>query len=145
MKYKILIVDDEPSIRELLTAFLEMEGEYEAHTASNGEEGLRQLYQHHPDLVVTDIMMPGMDGYEFAHHVRQACDVPIMIITGVTSAGEDGNVRKIAPEIDDYMTKPIGMDDFLSRVAALLRNSARSREVSGIRGQVSDSPAVVER
>jgi len=126
---KILIVDDEPSIRELLAAFLEIEGGYEVYTAPSGHEGLRQLYEHHPDLVVTDIMMPGMDGYEFAHHVRQACDVPIMIVTGVTSELNEGNVRKITSEIDDYMMKPIGMDDFLNRVSALLRIKTRTEKI----------------
>lgn len=118
-----LIVDDEKTIRDLLEAFLETEG-YETYTASSGIEGLRQVYEKRPDIVISDVVMSGMDGYEFCYLAREMCDVPIMMVTGVKA---ESTVLRFNPEIDDYMLKPFEMDEFLRRVAGLI---SRSRQDS---------------
>lgn len=139
MAATVLIVDDEPGIVDLLTAWMELAG-YEACTASNGYEGLRQLYQHRPDLVISDVMMPGMDGYEFCHLVRQACDVSIMLITGVEQ--EEDKVKRLSRDIDSYMMKPFRMQEFLSQVEALLqrRNAIQESQVRGPAPHVDVGP-----
>ncbi|MCH7786516.1 MAG: response regulator [Chloroflexi bacterium] len=114
-----LIVDDEEIIRDLLEAFLETEG-YETYTASSGTEGLRQVYDRRPDVVISDVVMPEMDGYEFCCLAREMCDVPIMMVTGVRA---ESNVLRLSTDIDDYMTKPLDMDDFLKRIAGLISRS----------------------
>ena len=122
MTSKVLIVDDEKVIQELLIALLETEG-YEICTASNGEEGLRQFQEAQPDLIVSDVMMPVMDGYEFCRRVREISDVPIIMITGM--GGHSENVLKLNL-VDVFMDKPIEMDDFLSQVDTLLN---RNRDI----------------
>ena len=119
---KILIVDDEEVIRELLTAFLEMEG-YETCTASNGKEGLQQFHETQPNLIVSDVMMPVMDGYEFCRRMREISDVPIIMITGMGRPPGDVSSLNLA---DVFMDKPIEMDNFLSQVDTLLN---RNRDI----------------
>jgi len=119
MTSKVLIVDDEEVIRELLVAFLEMEG-YEIFTASNGEEGLRRFHEEKPDLIVSDVMMPVMDGYEFCRRVREISDTPIIVITGMGRHPEHVSSLNLA---DAFMDKPIEMADFLSQVETLLKGN----------------------
>lgn len=114
-----LIVDDEKVIRDLLEAFLEAEG-YETYTASSGTEGLRQVYDKRPDVVISDVVMPEMDGNEFCCLARKMCGVPIMMVTGVKA---ESNILRFNSDIDDYMVKPFEMDDFLKRVANLISRS----------------------
>ena len=114
-----LIVDDEKVIRDLLEAFLETEG-YETYTASSGIEGLRQVYEKRPDIVISDVVMAGMDGYEFCYLAREMCGVPIMMVTGVKA---ESNVLRFRSDIDDYMLKPFDMNEFLKRVAGLISRS----------------------
>ena len=115
----MLVVDDQELVREVLAECLELGG-YEPCIASNGDEGLRQLHEHQPDLVITDMRMPGMDGYEFCYLAREMCGVPIMMVTGVKA---ESTVLRFNPEIDDYMLKPFEMDEFLRRVAGLISRS----------------------
>ena len=119
-----LIVDDEKTIRDLLEAFLETEG-YETYTASSGIEGLRQVYEKRPDIVISDVVMSGMDGYEFCYLTREMCGVPIMMVTG---AKAESAVLRFNPGIDDYMIKPFDMDEFLRRVAGLISRSRQNSE-----------------
>ncbi|MDP6716715.1 MAG: response regulator [SAR202 cluster bacterium] len=112
----VLIVDDEEGIRKLLADILEMRG-FEVCQASNGKEGLRQLYDRRPDLVVSDVRMPDMDGYEFCHLVRQACDVPIMIITGIGPT--EDKIQRLTADVDEFMAKPLTLGDFVERVSFL--------------------------
>ena len=117
----VLIVEDEESVRELLAAWLDDAG-YETRMASNGLEGLREVYQTHPDLIVADILMPQMDGYEVCRLVREVTEAPIMMLTGL---GEEAKkVKGLNLGADEYVVKPVGMDEFLARVAALLRRRA---------------------
>ncbi len=112
MTRSVLIVDDEEIIRALLSDWLELAG-YETHAASDGFEGLRLLGEYRPNLVISDIMMPEMDGYEFCRLVRKSTNVPIMMITGV--AGDDKEEVRRELGINDYMTKPFDMEEVLDR------------------------------
>jgi DNA-binding response OmpR family regulator len=123
MAETVLVVDDEESIREILTAWLEDSG-YQTYSSSNGMEALRELYQRRPDLVVADILMPEMDGYEFCRLVREVTEVPIMLLTALGK--EQDKVKGLNMGADDYVVKPIGMNEFLARVGALLRRRGRS-------------------
>lgn len=137
MAETVLVVDDEQAIREILSAWLEESG-YETHTSSNGIEALRQMYQHHPDLVIADILMPEMDGYEFCRLVREVSEAPIMLLTALGK--EQDKVKGFNLGADDYVVKPVGMDEFLARVGALLRRRGQSQvaqvEESGYRDSV---------
>lgn len=116
----VLIVDDEPNIRDVLTQFLDF-GDYQTYSAANGEDGLRQLRERQPDLIISDVLMPGMNGYEFCQHVREASDVPILMLSGqVDMEEEEDKVQSMNLGVNALMSKPIRMDEFLETVAALL-------------------------
>ena len=123
MAETVLVVDDEETIREILTTWLEDSG-YETYTSSNGIEALRELYQRRPDLVIADILMPEMDGYEFCRLVREVSEAPVMLLTALGK--EQDKVKGLNLGADDYVVKPVGMDEFLARVGALLRRRGRS-------------------
>ena len=116
MSRMILIVDDEKSIQEVLAESLELGG-YQSCTASDGIEGIRQLCNLGPDLIITDIRMPNLDGIEFCRLVRQESDVPIIIITGIGSKPQEFSDSNL---IDAFMSKPVHLTELLAQVAALL-------------------------
>ncbi|MCI0438353.1 MAG: response regulator [Chloroflexi bacterium] len=117
MPDSVLVVDDEEVIRDILITWLREAG-YEAHSAANGLEGLREMYRTRPDLIVADIMMPQIDGYEMCRLMRQISGVPIILLTGL---GMERYKRLgLSMGADDYLTKPIGMDSFLCSVSNLL-------------------------
>lgn len=120
MTARILIVDDEPAVLEMLVDWLESD-DHEVWSARDGYEGLGLLREVKPDLVITDIRMPGMDGYLFCQHARRAYDVPVLIITGVPQ--EAAVLREMEVGTDHYMTKPLGMGVLLDKVAELLSRS----------------------
>ena len=122
MTETVLVVDDEESIREILTAWLEDNG-YETYSSTNGLEALREMYQHKPDLVVADILMPEMDGYEFCKLVREVSEAPIMLLTALGK--EQDKVKGLNMGADDYVVKPVGMEEFIARCGALLRRRSR--------------------
>jgi archaellum biogenesis ATPase FlaH/CheY-like chemotaxis protein len=117
MAAKILIVDDEPAVLELLVDWLESD-DHEVWSASDGYEGLKLLREVKPDLAITDIQMPGLDGYLFCQHARRISNIPVLIITGVPQ--EVAVLREMDVGTDHYLTKPIGMDALLDQVAELL-------------------------
>ncbi len=117
----ILLVEDEPEIRELLV-FTIRRGGYNVVDASSAEEGIRCLDGHIPDLIVIDWMLPGMDGLEFARHVRRdelAAHLPLIMLTA--RDGEENIVKSFDSGIDDYLTKPFSPKELLARIKALLR------------------------
>ncbi len=118
MASKVLIVEDEALIRNLLESWLE-EADYQTRTACNGREGLRQIYEFRPDVVVVDILMPEMDGFELCRLTRDVCNAGILVLSGLGSEAE--KVKGLNMGADDYVVKPVGMDEFLARVAAILR------------------------
>ena len=115
---RILVVDDEADIRALLVDLLERGG-YAVSTAANGREALRALYVVRPELVVLDVKMPGMDGWQTLERIREVSDVPVLVLTG--RAAELETVRGLKAGADDYVTKPFRRQELLARVEALLR------------------------
>jgi two-component system response regulator VicR len=118
MPAKILIVDDETRIVDILTYNLRKEG-YETITAADGETGLILALAENPDLVLLDIMMPGLDGYEVCKRLRKVSQVPIIMLTA--KAEETDKVLSFELGADDYITKPFGVREMIARVMANLR------------------------
>ena len=124
---KVLLVDDEPDIVELLRYNLESEG-YAVQTALNGKDALKSAKTWHPDLVVLDIMMPGMDGVEVCMQLRQLPEFKNTVITFLTARGEDySQIAGFEAGADDYITKPVRPKVFVSKVKALLKRSGADR------------------
>ena len=120
----ILLVDDDRDLAEMLRVALEEEG-YRIAVAHNGRDGLRHFYSSKPDLVILDLMMPGMDGWMVCERIRELSDAPVLILTA--RASEQDVTRGLYLGADDYITKPFGVSELLARVAAVVR---RSREVT---------------
>ena len=115
---KILIIDDEPSILNLVTAYLHPEG-YEVHTANDGPSGLQAARAYKPDLVVLDIMLPGMDGIELLTHLRRESDVYVILLTAKTE--EVDKIVGLSVGADDYVSKPFSPRELVARIKAALR------------------------
>ncbi len=115
---RILAVDDDPEIRGLLKRGLSYEG-YAVDVAGDGAEALAQAREREPDLVILDIMMPGIDGIEVSKRLRQASDVPILMLTAKGTVAD--RVAGLESGADDYLVKPFAFDELLARVRALLR------------------------
>ena len=122
----ILVVDDHESIRKLIAAYLGRAG-YQVHLAADGHEALQVLDHTHIDLMVADVMMPGLDGFELTRQLREAqYNLPVLIVTALESI--DDKRQGFAAGTDDYMVKPIDFDEMLLRVAALLRRARIANE-----------------
>lgn len=115
---RILVVDDDPEIVSFLRRGLIYEG-YSVDTASDGTEALAKAREKEPDLVILDILMPGIDGIEASKRLRQAGDVPILMLTAKGTVAD--RVAGLDSGADDYMVKPFAFDELLARVRALLR------------------------
>ena len=115
---KILIIDDEPSIVNLVTAYLKPEG-YDVYTASDGESGLKAARAFKPDLIVLDVMLPGMDGVELLTRLRRESDVYVIMLTARTE--ETDKIVGLTVGADDYVTKPFSPRELTARVKAALR------------------------
>lgn len=125
MAEKVLVVEDEPALLETLTYNLTRQG-YQVETATDGQRAVELARQQHPDLIVLDLMLPKLDGFEVCRILRQEMSSPILILT----ARDDEIDRVIGLELgaDDYMTKPFSMREFLARVKAQLRRVRLIRE-----------------
>lgn len=117
---KILVVDDEASIVTMLAYNLKKEG-YDVVTAEDGEVALEKFESENPDLLLLDIMMPKMDGYEVCRKIREKSNVPIIMLTA--RADEVDKVVGLEMGADDYVTKPFGNRELIARVKANLRRS----------------------
>lgn len=115
---KILVVDDEPSIANLVVSYLRKEG-YEVFSASDGPSGLKAARAYRPDLIVLDIMLPGMDGLEVLRHIRTESNVYVILLTAKTE--EFDQVIGLTVGADDYVTKPFSPRALTARVKAALR------------------------
>jgi two-component system KDP operon response regulator KdpE len=122
MPEKILIIDDEEDTVYLISMLLEKRG-FETIKAYKAEEGLRKAYRHQPDLVLLDIMMPDMDGWEICKRLREMSDVPVIFLTARSDVKDV--VRGLEMGADDYITKPYENDELVARVRAHLRRSPR--------------------
>ncbi len=118
MTSKILIIDDEQSILNLVTAYLRPEG-YELQTARDGRSGLELARTFKPDLIVLDVMLPGMDGLELLAQLRRESDVYVIMLTAKTE--ETDKIVGLAVGADDYLTKPFSPRELVARIKAALR------------------------
>ncbi|HEV2581912.1 MAG TPA: response regulator transcription factor [Ktedonobacteraceae bacterium] len=116
----ILVVDDEARLRDVVSMNLEME-HYAVLEAANGLEALEQLRDGLPDLVVLDVQMPEMDGFETLRHIREVSTVPVIMLTVLQT--EQDKIRGLDLGADDYLAKPFSPRELLSRIRALLRRS----------------------
>lgn len=115
---KILVIDDEPSITTLVSAYLKPEG-YEVYTASDGNAGLKAARAFKPNLVILDIMLPGMDGIELLSRLRRESQVYVILLTARTE--ETDKIVGLSVGADDYVTKPFSPRELVARVKAALR------------------------
>ncbi len=124
--FNILVVDDDKNIRRLLKAVLEADN-YNVSTASDGEEALDVIDREHIDLVVLDVMMPNMDGYEFTETIRETNDnLPILMVSAKQQPAD--KKAGFLAGTDDYITKPIDEEELLLRIKALLRRAKIANE-----------------
>ena len=137
-KPSVLLVDDDPQLIRLVRANLESSG-YRVLSAAEGISALRLLDQETPDLVVLDIMLPGMDGYALCQRVREISSVPIIMLTAKVEDADKVKGLKIGA--DDYITKPFNVQELLARIEAVLRRTGVPAEVNTprvfTRGEVS--------
>jgi two-component system, OmpR family, KDP operon response regulator KdpE len=120
----ILVVDDEPQITRVLRTALTAHG-YDVRVAHDGESALELMRDWHPDLVVTDLAMPNIDGVELCRQIRRASEIPIIVLS--VRDQEKTKIEALDAGADDYVTKPFSVDELMARVRANLR---RLREVS---------------
>lgn len=122
---KVLLVDDEPNIIELVKLYLERDG-YEVEAANTGQDALSKFVTAAPDIIILDLMLPDMDGFEICRRIRMKSDVPILMLTART----EGTDRVVGLELgaDDYLIKPFDPRELVARIRAILR-----RYQSGLR------------
>ncbi|MFO7173672.1 MAG: response regulator YycF [Bacillota bacterium] len=120
MGQRILVIDDEKPIADILRFNLEREG-YEVEVALDGREGLEKARTWNPDLIILDIMLPGLDGFSVCREVRAFSNVPILMLTA--KEAEVDKVLGLELGADDYVTKPFGTREILARVRAILRRT----------------------
>lgn len=122
MSWKILLVDDDPTLLRFLQDYLREE-KHEILAASNGPDALRVAYREHPDLVILDVMMPVMDGWEVCARLRELSDIPIILLTAKST--EADKLRGFQLGVDDYMTKPFSFAELSARIQAVLGRTNR--------------------
>jgi two-component system, OmpR family, KDP operon response regulator KdpE len=123
-KPSLLVVEDEPGFSRLMTLSLAREG-FEVHTAANGEDALDVAAEIHPDAVVLDLGLPGMDGLEVLSELRERTNMPVVVVTGARTT--ESVKRGLDRGADDYLTKPFAPSELAARVRAVLRRRHRSR------------------
>lgn len=125
MPRKILVVDDDPATLKFVAANLEANN-YEALKARDGEEALKVIEKELPDLVILDIMMPKVDGYEVCRRLREWSQIPVIMLSA--RCDKEDKVKCLDMGADDYLCKPFGLDEMLSRIRAVLRRSGPATE-----------------
>lgn len=137
-KQKILIVDDEPDILELIEYNLKKEG-YQVYLASNGQDGVAMAKKVHPDLIILDIMMPKMDGIEACRIMRAIPEFKNTFMVFLTARSEEySEIAGFNVGADDYIAKPIKPRALISRINAILRRNASGEEVSDNKVEIGD-------
>lgn len=138
MDKKILVVDDEKPISDIIKFNLVKEG-FEVSVAFDGEEALKKVYQFQPDLILLDLMLPKLDGFQVCRRVRESFNMPILMLTAKEE--EVDKVLGLELGADDYITKPFGMRELIARVKANLRridvDKKRSQGSSVVSGNMS--------
>src|SRR5438105_10452138 len=132
MSQSVLVVDDSPSVRQLLREYLTEQG-FTVQAAANGREGLQEARRQPPDVVLLDLAMPEVDGYEFLRQYRREADTPVLIITAREE--EADAVLGLELGADDYVTKPFRMRELVARIRAVVRRTeSQTRGESLLRG-----------
>lgn len=121
---RVVIIDDEPSLIKFVSQNLRARG-YDVADASNGLEGVELVKEYKPDLVILDIGMPGMDGFEAASYIRQFSDAAIIMLTA--SGNEGDKIRALDIGADDYLTKPFAIGELMARVRAVMRRVSQAQ------------------
>ena len=127
-KTNILVVDDDPAICRLLSSNLRPRG-YEVSIAVNGEQALNAAESQALNLIILDLMMPGMDGVEVCRRIREWSKVPVIVLSA--RGNENDKIRCLEIGADDYLTKPFGMGELLARIKTALRHAEVARESAG--------------
>ena len=126
---RILLVDDEPRVREVVAGYLAREG-YRVQTAQEGESARRYLAEFQPDLVVLDLMLPGVSGFDLLQEIRQRSDVPVILLTA--RAEEVDRVSGLEMGADDYVVKPFSPRELVARVRSVMRRAAKTQAVTAM-------------
>ena len=124
MPFKVLTIDDDPALTELLTLLLKSRG-HDAHMANSGEDGVRLIRELNPDVVILDLMMPGMDGWHVCTQVRSFSKVPILILSALDSPGMVASALDAGA--DDYLVKPVPSGVLLAHLNNLTRRASADR------------------
>ncbi|MCR5632607.1 MAG: response regulator transcription factor [Eubacterium sp.] len=135
LKQKILIVDDDENIAELISLYLAKE-QYDTEMAHDGEEALQIINVYNPDLILLDIMLPGIDGYEVCQQVRKTRDVPIIMLSAKGEVFD--KVLGLKMGADDYLVKPFDANELVARVSAVLRRAGNSKSEEADSATASD-------
>jgi DNA-binding response OmpR family regulator len=137
MSELILVIDDDETLLDLLAQRLS-KAHYRSTTAASGVSGLQAFYEHHPDLIVLDVMMPKMDGWTVCQRVREISDLPIIMLTAKSE--EHDRLRGFRLGVDDYVAKPFSFAELVARIGAILarcqQSSSKSDPAPLVRGQV---------
>ncbi len=120
-KTSVLVVDDDVGMLRMMRRILDLEG-YSVIMASNGEAALNILVEENPDLVLLDIIMPGIDGYTMCQHIREFSQLPIIMLTGKSK--DEEKVQGLDAGADDYVTKPFSSRELVARIKAILRRTS---------------------
>lgn len=120
----LLLVDDDPTLLSVLARRMSREG-YDVSTADSGARALALLEQRWPALLIVDLMMPGMDGFELCRRVKRIADLPIIVLSAVDAS--EAKVRALEEYAEDYITKPFNPDELVARVQRVLRRAAAGR------------------
>lgn len=129
MEHKILLIEDEKEIREVVMKYLEKEG-YSVCEANNGLTGLRIFKQENPDLVVLDVMMPGIDGYKVLDEIRNISEIPVIMLTAKYT--EEDKLKGFDGGADDYVIKPFSPRELVKRVNAVIKRTYKEIKVHQI-------------
>ena len=124
---RVLVVDDDLNVRDVVRRYLELGG-HQVSLADNGEDALRWIAEHEPDLVVLDLMLPGIDGLEVCRRLRQHSAVPVVMLTALGE--EENRIAGLELGADDYVTKPFSPRELALRVSSVLRRSSSTRQRS---------------
>ena len=124
---KVLLIDDDADLLQLATVIFKKEGA-QVITARDGMEGVSKLFTHHPDLIILDVMMPGMNGFEVCERIRQISDTPLIMLTALNH--EQEMLRGLEAGADDFLSKPFNADILLARAKTVLRRSEHLKSPS---------------
>jgi len=128
-KFRVLVADDEPAIRKFVRANLEAR-DYETTLVQDGMEALAAIEKDLPDLLILDLTMPKMDGFEVCRRLREWSQIPIIVLSA--RGGEMDKVKCLEMGADDYITKPFGVDELMARVKAVIRRVQASKESTSV-------------